>query len=156
MKSNPQMIAALNALLADELTAIDQYAPHLGRASQWGFKVFVDYIQERLDDERKHAAMLIKRIYELEGEPDTVARNPVNVSQADIIAGLTFDKAAEEGAIQKYNDAIKIAQASNDDATREMLTAILKDENDHLVDIEARLVQAALVTPAQWLSTQIR
>lgn len=155
MKSNPQMIAALNALLADELTAIDQYKPHEARAQTWGFDVFVTYIAERIGDEEKHAKALIRRIYELEGVPDTVARNPVNVAPNDIIDGLRNDREAEIGAIAKYNEAIRMAADSGDNATRDMLEGILKDEDDHLIDIEKRLVQAALVTPAQWLSTQI-
>lgn len=156
MKSNPEMIAVLNALLTDELTALDQYKPHEARAHTWGFGVFVTYIDERIADEEKHAKALIRRIYELEGVPDTVARNPVNVAPNDIIDGLRNDREAEIGAIAKYNEAIRMATEYGDNATRDMLEDNLKDEDDHLVDIEKRLVQVVMVTPAQWLSTQIR
>ena len=40
-------------------------------------------------------------------------------------------------------------------ATRALLEGILKDEDDHLLDIEKRLVQIAQVQLAQWLSLQI-
>jgi len=154
MKASTQLIDALNTLLTDELTAIDQYAPHEGRAQTWGYGIFAAYVAERTEDERKHAKALIQRIYELEGTPDTRTRNPVAYTTS-LLDGLSHDRAAEVGAIAKYNSAIAIAVSLGDNATRDMLVANLKDEDDHLLDIEKRLVQAAQVTPAQWLSTQI-
>lgn len=155
MKGPGNLIDALNGLLTDELTAIDQYAPHEARAETWGYKVFVEYIAERIADERKHAKALIQRIYELEGVPDTKTRNPVHQS-ADLIAGLGLDLTAEQGAIKKYNAAIELAVAVGDNVTRDLLVANLKDEDDHLLDIEKRLEQIQQVQAGQWLSTQIR
>lgn len=154
MKDPAGMIAQLNTLLADELTAIDQYNPHRGRAQAWGYGVFVTYIDERIDDEIKHSRALIRRIYELGGTPDTVARNEV-YHAANMLEGLTHDRAAEQGAIEKYNTAIAFATATGDNATRDLLVDILKDEDDHLIDIEKRLVQIAQTQYPQWLSTQI-
>ena len=154
MQASTQMIDALNALLADELTAIDQYISHRGRAAAWGYGVFVTYIDERIADEQAHAELLIKRIYELEGVPNTVRRNTVTVA-ADLFNGLGNDRLAEIGAVAKYNEAIALAEASGDNATRALLEGILKDEDDHLLDIEKRLVQIAQVQLAQWLSLQI-
>jgi len=36
MKGNDNLIQALNGLLADELTAIDQYVVHAKMAGHWG------------------------------------------------------------------------------------------------------------------------
>ena len=145
------MVASLNGLLTDELTALDQYIPHKQRAVTWGYTAFVEYIEERIADERKHAEGLVKRIYEIGGTPDTVKRNLVIVG-ADLPGGL--DRVAEEGAIAKYNTAIELAAKCCDNATRDLLAANLKDEDDHLRDIEMRLVQIAQMQPDQWLSTQ--
>lgn len=154
MQASTPIIDTLNALLTDELTAIDQYISHQGRAAAWGYGVFVTYIDERISDERSHAELLIKRIYELEGVPNTVLRNTVTVA-ADLFNGLGNDRLAEIGAVAKYNEAIDLAEACGDNATRALLEGILKDEDDHLLDIEKRLVQIAQVQLAQWLSLQI-
>ena len=97
----------------------------------------------------------VKRIYELEGTPDTVARNSLPEQTADLFEGLMQDRQAEIGAIIKYNVAIATAVASGDNATRDILAGILADEDDHLLDIERRLVQISQVTRPQWLSLQI-
>ena len=154
MRATIELLDALNVLLADELTAIDQYSPHVGRAESWGYAKHAAYIAERRDDERKHADMLIRRIYELEGVPVTTTRNEVRTN-SDLFNALLDDRMAEIGAIAKYNAAIKIAVQSGDDATRDMLTSILKDEDDHLLDLEKLLVQIAQVQLPQWLSMQI-
>ena len=38
MKGDPKIIDALNDLLADELTAINQYIVHAEMCSDWGMK----------------------------------------------------------------------------------------------------------------------
>jgi len=148
------MIEALQGLLTDELTAIDQYSPTEGRAKVKGFGVFSAYVAERTDDEQKHAKALIKRIFELEGVPDTVKRNTVLVSQ-DLNSSLGNDKTAELGAIAKLNAAIEMAVDLGDNATREMLVDILKDEDEHLQDIEQRQGQIVTITAANFWAAQI-
>lgn len=155
MQTTPRILTELQIALADELTALDLYTPHQGKAEAWGYGVFVTYIAERTDDERKHVQRLIKRICELGGTPDTTARNPLPEPAGDLITGLHQDRLAEMGAIAKYNHAVQIATEDGDNATRAMLEEILQDEDDHLLDIERRLVQIAQVTAPQWLSMQI-
>ena len=155
MNATKNLLEQLQVLLTDELTALDLYSPHRGFAAARGYGTFVGYIDERIGDERKHADMLVKRIYELEGTPDTVARNSLPEQTADLFEGLMQDRQAEIGAIIKYNVAIATAVASGDNATRDILAGILADEDDHLLDIERRLIQITQVTRPQWLSLQI-
>ena len=70
----------------------------MARAKVWGYEAHAAYVEERLADERKHSEMLIKRIYELDGVPNTVPRNPVSLT-SDILEGLVVDGTAEVGAI---------------------------------------------------------
>ena len=39
MKGNAKVIATLNALLADELTAISEYMVHSEMCANWGFEL---------------------------------------------------------------------------------------------------------------------
>jgi bacterioferritin len=38
MKGNPKLVETLNSLLADELTAINQYMVHSEICANWGYK----------------------------------------------------------------------------------------------------------------------
>jgi bacterioferritin len=154
MQSDPRLIQVLNGLLADEMAAIHQYLAHLERARVWGYEKFVAYIEERFADERKHAAALAFRIYQLGGQPSLESTGQVNIAP-DLPAGLRADQTAEATAIARYNIAIALAVSVKDDRTREMLETNLKDEDDHLTDIEARLEQIKQTGAQNFLSTQV-
>jgi bacterioferritin len=138
MKGNDQVIACLNSLLADELTAINQYIVHAEMCDNWGYKKLADVIEKRAITEMKHAEKHIARILFLEGRPVVSALNKINIG-SDVLAMLNNDHEAEFGAITNYNVGIKLCGDYADFGTREMLEHILTDEEDHIDWIEAQL-----------------
>ena len=70
MQGNPQIIAELNKLLKNELTAINQYFLHARMMGHWGFERLGKKIYEESIGEMKHADKLIKRILVLDGLPN--------------------------------------------------------------------------------------
>jgi bacterioferritin len=140
MKGNDKVIETLNVLLADELTAINQYMVHSEMCANWGYGELHEAIEKRAITEMKHAEMHIGRIIFLEGRPAVSQLNPLHIG-ADVLGQLTNDLGAEQGAVKGYNDAIKLAVEAGDNGTRVMLEGILKDEEDHLDWIETQLEQ---------------
>ena len=140
MKGNDKIIATLNSLLADELTAINQYMVHSEMCANWGYEELHKKIEKRAVDEMKHAEKHIGRIIFLEGMPVVSKLNDLRVG-ADVEAQLKNDSASEITAIKAYNTAIKEAAELHDNGTREMLESILKDEEEHLDWLEAQLDQ---------------
>lgn len=140
MKGNEKLIETLNALLAEELTAINQYMVHSEMCADWGYAGLHEAIEKRAITEMKHAEMHIGRIIFLEGRPTVSVLNPIHIG-ADVHAQLKNDLAAEQGAVAVYNDAVKLAVQVGDNGTRAMLESILKDEEDHLDWVETQLEQ---------------
>jgi bacterioferritin len=66
MKGNEKILETLNILLADELTAINQYMVHSEMCANWGYEKPHDAIEKRAIVEMKHAEKLIGRILFLE------------------------------------------------------------------------------------------
>jgi bacterioferritin len=154
MKGNPKLIEALNSLLADELTAINQYMVHSEMCANWGYEKLHKLIEKRAITEMKHAERLIARILFLEGIPIVSNLREMHIGR-DVPKQLENDHTAEEGAIKAYNEAIKLAGEVNDFATREMLEEILKDEDQHIDEIEELQDQIAQMTLPVFLSTQV-
>jgi bacterioferritin len=153
MKGNAKLLKSLNGLLADELTAINQYMVHAEMCSSWGYSKLHDMIQARAITEMKHAEHLIERILFLEGTPIVSSLKDIHIAD-DVPKMMTNDLAAEMGAVKSYNEAIKLATEVGDNATKEVLDGILKDEDAHVDDIEEQQDQIAQMGLGIYLSTQ--
>ncbi len=140
MKGNAKIIEQLNARLADELTAINQYMVHAEMCDNWGYEQLHEAIQKRAIDEMKHAEKLIGRILFLEGRPIVSKLNKISIGP-DVEKMHKNDWKAEETAIKDYNADIRLAVELGDNGTRELFESILKDEEKHIDWIEAQLDQ---------------
>lgn len=153
MKGNEKIIANLNALMADELTAINQYMVHSEMCADWGYGKLHEAIEKRAITEMKHAEKLIGRIIFLEGRPTVSVLNKISIG-ADVKGQLENDCAAEIGAVKSYNEGIKLAGDLDDHGTRDLLVSILNDEEDHLDWIETQLDQIAQMGIQNYLMEQ--
>ena len=154
MKGNPKLIATLNDLLADELTAINQYMVHSEMAEAWGYKKLHEAFEKRAIDEMKHAEVLIVRILFLEGTPTVSKLNKMMIG-ADVPKQLAGDRALEMGAVKAYNEAIILAGEVKDFATRQLLEKILGDEDKHIDQIEEMQDQIQQMTLQIFLTTKV-
>lgn len=155
MKGNDKLIAALNSLLADELTAINQYMVHSEMCDDWGYEKLHKHFEKRAIDEMKHAEKLIGRILFLEGTPTVSTLNKIMIG-ATVDKQLANDHTAEEGAIKAYNDAIVLAGEVKDYATRDLLQQILNDEDAHMDGIEGLQSQIEQMSMQVFLTTQVK
>lgn len=155
MKGHEKILAVLNELLKDELTAIVQYVVHAEMCADWGYERLHEAVEKRSRQEMKHAESLIERIIFLEGTPIVSQLNEVRVG-ADVQKQLQSDLSAEMEALTSYNKAIQLAVELNDSVTRDLLESIAKDEDDHINWIEEQLVQIEQMGLPMYLSTQVK
>ena len=131
MQGNDKIITTLNELLADELTAISQYMVHSEMCDNWGYDKLHKAIEAQAMDEMHHAEWLIARIIFLEGTPVVSKLNPLKIGAA-VQNMVVNDQESETGAIRAYNAGIRLAHEVDDQGTVDLLTKILKMEEDHL------------------------
>src|SRR3972149_4354429 len=120
MKGNEKIIATLNTLLADELTAISQYMVHSELCANWGYERLHEAVEKRAITEMRHAESLIGRVIFLEGNTIVSKLNQVSVG-SDVEAQLKSDLAAELGAVKSYNEGVALAVGAGDNGTRALL-----------------------------------
>ncbi len=153
MKGDARLVQKLDQLLAEELTAINQYMVHSEMCANWGYDRLHEAVEKRAIQEMKHAEKLIGRILFLEGQPTVSKLNPMKIG-ADVQRQLQSDLDAEVDAVRSYNEAIKLASEVGDAATRAMLESILADEDNHVDWLEEQLDQIGQMGLAFYLSTQ--
>jgi bacterioferritin len=153
MKGNEKLIAVLNELLADELTAISQYMVHSEMCESWGYGVLHDAIEKQAMDEMHHAEWLIQRILFLDGTPVVTKLNPMKIGNS-VQEMVTNDQDAELGAVKAYNAGIALAHEVGDQATGDLLLRILKMEEGHVDWAEVQRAQIEQMGLESYLSNQ--
>lgn len=153
MKGNEKLIAVLNQLLADELTAISQYMVHAEQCANWGYQKLHEAVEKQARDEMHHAEWLIQRIIFLEGMPVVSKLNPMQLGQTvpEIIGN---DQQAEVAAVRAYNGGIRLAHEVDDQATADLLTTILKMEEGHVNWAEEQRAQIEQMGLENYLARQ--
>jgi bacterioferritin len=154
MKGNEKILEHLNARLAEELTAINQYMVHSEMCDNWEYERLHKMIEKRAIDEMKHAEKLIARILFLDGRPIVSTLNKIHIG-AEVEKMHENDRASEVDAIKGYNESIRLAVEVGDNGSRELLESILKEEEDHIDLLEAQLDQIKQMGIQNYLVEQL-
>lgn len=139
------LVDTLNKLWAGEVAAILQYEVFYVTAPSLHMAALQEVFKEHQAQEQKHARMLTQRISELGGTPagalEELARlAPHKVENCSDAAGMvSILQYQEQIAVDAYKAAIKQAHAQGDPATRSMLEEILREEEEHLSDMESMI-----------------
>jgi bacterioferritin len=154
MKGHEKVIETLNALLADELTAINQYMVHSEMCADWLYDELHEAIEKRAITEMKHAEKLIGRILFLEGTPIVSKLLTIHIGPS-VLDQLNNDRTAELGAVKGYNEGVRLCTELGDNGSRALLESILADEEDHVDWIEGQLDQIEQMGLQNYLVEQI-
>ena len=154
MKGDAKVIAYLNQILANELTAINQYFLHSRMFRNWGYQALAKHEYEESIDEMKHADKLVERILFLEGLPNLQKLNKLLIGETpkEVIA---CDLKLEEMAIPDLRDAIAYCETVRDYGTRELLEDILESEEEHVDWLETQLALIDSLGEALYLQGKV-
>jgi bacterioferritin len=138
MQGDRSIIAVLNAVLTNELTAVNQYFLHARMYESWGFSHLGKVTYEESIGEMKHADKLIKRILFLNGLPNLQDLHKLRIGET-VAEGLGADLSLELGGRQTLRDGVRQCEAEGDYVSREILVGVLADTEEHVDFLETQL-----------------
>ncbi|MEK9831009.1 MAG: bacterioferritin [Rhodospirillaceae bacterium] len=154
MERSSKVVAALNQILKNELTAINQYFLHSRMLKDWGFEKLGEYEYSESVDEMKHADKLIERILFLNGLPNLQDLDRLRIGE-NVPEIMACDLALEEAAIPELREAIALCEGENDYVSRDLLSEILAEEEEHLDFLETQIALIEKVGVENYQQSQI-
>ncbi len=154
MKGNKEIIGFLNECLGNELIAINQYFLHARMFKNWGLEELDEHEYKKSIQDMKHADKIIERVLFLEGIPNLQKLGKLLIGE-HTTEMLECDLKLEMATLKKLRETIVFCEENSDFVSRDMLSGILDDEEEHVDWLETQLDLIKKITIENYMQSMM-
>ena len=154
MQGDRAIISRLNEALTNELTSVNQYFLHARMLDNWGLRRLAKIVYEESIGEMKHADKLIKRILFLDGLPNLQDLHKLAIGESALEC-LGADLKLELSGRTTLVAGVAQCEAAQDFVSRQILTEILSDTEEHIDFLETQLELARTLGEQNYLQSAL-
>ena len=126
---NKQILAYLNSILRNKLTAINQYFLHARMLKHMGYLKLADYEYKSSIEHMKHSDMLVEHVLSLGGIPNLQELNKLMIGET-VESMLQNDLVLSEAVMTIIHEAL--GEGLLNPATTDVLRKILEGQQEHI------------------------
>ena len=154
MKGDATAIKWLNTQLRNELTAINQYYLHAKMYKNWGLEKLGAHEYKESIEEMQHADKIMDHILMIEGLPNVQDMHKMMIGE-DVPECLASDLALEIIGYGDLKEGIAYCESIRDFGSRDLLTKLLVDTEEHIDFLETQLELIEKVGLPNYLQSQM-
>jgi len=154
MRAKEGVLERLNALLTNDLTAINQYFLQAEICRHWGYERLYHKLREFSIHEMRDAEHLVRHILYLEGIPNMQRLGSVRAGET-VVEHLELALQLEQQAVAAFAESITHCAQVGDYTTRNILEEMIRDEESHIDWLETQFATIKQVGVENYLAQQI-